>query len=64
METENKDLSLDTQSREELENRMIFVREEELDGVEEGLLLEKGHLTAFWLLKIMIQKGESIMMSK
>lgn len=39
-ETENKDLSLDTQSREELENRMIFVREEELDGVEEGLLLE------------------------
>lgn len=34
METENKDLSLDTQSREELENRMIFVGKEELDGVE------------------------------
>lgn len=33
VETENKDLSLDTQSWEGLENRMIFVREEELDGV-------------------------------
>lgn len=30
METEDRDLSLDTWNREELENR-IFVREEELD---------------------------------
>lgn len=42
METENKDLSLDTQSREELENRMIFVREEELDGVEERAIVREG----------------------
>lgn len=33
METENRDVSLDTRNQEELENRMIFVREEELDGV-------------------------------
>ena len=33
METENRDISLDTRNQEELENRMICVREEELDGV-------------------------------